>query len=83
MERGFDGLYNHINPCVPDEALIKRLEDIAEYVNDVNITEEEAVELTREVKHLIREMDIRAEEKRKREEEIAWMEKALTEESNG
>lgn len=71
MERGFD----HVTPNVPDEALIQRLESIAEYINDVQLNEEELLNLAREVEHIAWEIDMRNKERIRREEEIAWMEK--------
>ncbi len=83
MERGFDGLYNHVNPNVSTEALVKRLEYIVEFVEETKPGQSQMLELQREVDHIAWEIDMRNKEKIRREEEIAWMEKALTEESNG
>lgn len=81
MEKGFNGLYNHVNPCVSDESLINRLNSIAEYVEEVRLTEAEVLELQREVEHIAWEIDMRNKERIRVEEEIAWMEKAYEETS--
>ncbi len=83
MERGFDGLYNHVTPNVSDEALVRRLESIGEFVEDTRPPESQLKELRREVEHIAWELGVRAVLRKQMEEEIAWMEKSYDEEDNG
>lgn len=82
MERGFDGLFNHVTPNVSDEALITRLTQIVELVEQADLTPAEVADFQREVNHIVWEVNIRKAAKVKQEEEIAWMEKLYGEESD-